>query len=210
MTGEAVSQQAVDAYVRNNPALERFVAAAIRIGELEIVDEKNDNPVREIPLTQGKVALVDDGDYLELNKHKWRAQKDGGTYYAVRWFDSTNDEKRTLILMHRVILNPPEDMETDHINGNGLDNRRTNLRIVTHRENLQNIHIEKSSKYPGVTWHKKTEKWMARIKINGHHRYLGCFVDELEAANTYNVACKELKNQILEACEENVNGNNQK
>lgn len=135
---------------------------------------------KEIPLTQGKVALVDDEDYERLNQFKWFASKNGKTYYAIR---------KSKILMHRTIITPPSGFEIDHINGNGLDNRRENLRIVSHRENCQNKHIEKTSKFPGVTWNKQHKKWHAHVRILGKNRYLGSFDDEVEAAKAYLFAC---------------------
>lgn len=149
--------------------------------------------MKEIPLTQGKVALVDDEDYLELSKHKWYARKDGNTYYAER--QNPRDpvtHKQTKILMHAIIVGTPKGMETDHINGYGLDNRRENLRIVTTRQNGQNRHHIKSSKYPGVTWNKCKGKWESQININGSVRHLGCFEIEIDAATTYRVACAVL------------------
>jgi hypothetical protein len=133
-----------------------------------------------ISLSQDKVALVDDEDYDVLIKFKWFASKNGKTYYAIR---------KSKILMHRIISNPPLGFEIDHINGDGLDNRKENLRIVTHRENCQNKHIEKSSKFPGVTWNKQHKKWHAHLRISGKYRYVGAFDDEIAAANAYLFAC---------------------
>lgn len=94
---------------------------------------------------------------------------------------------QTAISMHRVIMNTPKGMETDHINGNGLDNRRENLRIVTRRENQQNRHGFKTSKYPGVS--KVKNRWTAHIHINKKQNYLGSFKDEEKAARRYRIAC---------------------
>ncbi len=142
---------------------------------------------REIPLTQGKVAIVDDEDFAELVKYRWCAIKSYNTYYAVRNSPRSYGKRHT-IRMHAVILNPPQGMIIDHINGNGLDNRRENLRVVTTRQNQQNLHIPKSSRYPGVIWYKQTKRWQARIKINGRSKHLGYFKDEFEAATVYRVA----------------------
>ena len=122
---------------------------------------------KEIPLTQGKVALVDDEDYEVLSKHMWYAQKNKNTYYALR--NSPTDpvtHKRTTIHMHAVIAGTPPGRGTDHINGNGLDNRRGNIRVVNSRENGQNKHRPKSSKYTGVSWHKQSRKWEVGIQFN--------------------------------------------
>lgn len=140
--------------------------------------------MKEIVLTQGKVALVDDEDYLELSKFKWYTVKTAGLFYAVRHSHMISGMRHT-IFMHREILAFPKGMETDHINGNGLDNRRENLRIVTTRENQQNRHTHKSSKYPGVDWKAKSNKWRSRIQIDNKSQHLGYFNDEKSAAQAY-------------------------
>jgi hypothetical protein len=140
---------------------------------------------KEIPLTKGMVALVDDEDYYDLSKYRWYANKTGwNTYYAFR-NTPRQSGKQHLIRMHRVILNPPSDMEVDHINGNGLDNRKENLRIVTRRQNSQNRHQVKTSKYTGVCWDNDRQKWRAYIRIMGRNKHLGLFVDETLAARAY-------------------------
>lgn len=145
--------------------------------------------MKEILLTQGKVALVDDDDYNEISKYKWYAHKNRNTFYAHR---TEKIPKRTIHQMHRIILNPRNGLQIDHIDGNGLNNQKSNLRLVTRRQNLQNSHIKKSSAFPGVLWYKQTKKWQAKIKISGRTRHLGYFKDELEAATAYRVACAVL------------------
>ena len=84
-------------------------------------------------------------------------------------------------------------MEIDHINGNGLDYRKCNLRVCTHQQNLQNQRIQKGvSKFKGVCWHKASQKWMAKIKHNYKTIYLGVFNNEIDAAKSYNKKAKEL------------------
>ena len=146
--------------------------------------------MKEIQLTQGKVAIVDDEDYPELLKYKWCAYKGGNTFYAAR--ASPRDpitHKSSLILMHAVIAGTPKGMETDHINGNGLDNRRENLRVATRRENMQNWHPPKTSRFPGVNWDKGAQKWRAQIEVNGKNHHLGLYSDEDAAARRYQIAC---------------------
>jgi len=94
--------------------------------------------MKEIKLTQGKFAIVDDADYNWLNQWKWYAKicSNGKRIYVAR-FQRING-KPTTIYMHRIITNCPEDKEVDHINGDSLDNRRKNLRIVTRSENSNN------------------------------------------------------------------------
>lgn len=141
---------------------------------------------KEILLTQNKVSLVDDEDYEELNQFKWHAMKDRSTYYAGRRLNNKT------LRMHTVILNTPNGLQCDHINGNGLDNRKCNLRAVTLRENLQNKQCKKSSKYVGVDWLEKRKRWRAQIYHEGKHYHLGTFLTEEEAHERYEQACSEI------------------
>jgi hypothetical protein len=92
--------------------------------------------MKEILLTRGKVAIVDDEDYALVNRMKWQAAPSRDTFYAMCGIPGLRGQQR--LLMHRLIMDPPKGMEIDHINGNGLDNRRANMRIVTRQQNLQN------------------------------------------------------------------------
>ena len=137
--------------------------------------------MKEIPLTQGKVALVDDEYFEELSKYKWfYAQGYAKTNYFI------NGLRRSLP-MHRYILKTPKGMETDHINLNKLDNRKINLRIATTKQNSQNKKPKKhSSIYKGVFWEKETNKWRSLIQVNKKQISLGRFENELEAVKVYN------------------------
>lgn len=132
--------------------------------------------MKEIPLTKGKVTLVDDADYAWLLQQRWRFRSG----YARS--DKTS--------MHRLIMNAPRDMEVDHINGDTLDNRRKNLRLATVKQNRMNRSKHKitSSQYKGVSWEKRSSKWRARIKLNRKFIYLGIFASEIDAANAYDKA----------------------
>lgn len=152
--------------------------------------------MKQIKLSQGKVALVDDEDYEELNKYKWYSYKGGNTFYAGRNFNSNGKQKT--IKMHRIIMNTPKEMETDHIDGNGLNNQKSNLRIVTHRQNGQNKRINKSSRFVGVCWNEINNKWRAQIKINKKHKSLGVFDTELEAHNAYQNKLKEINELFID------------
>ncbi len=112
--------------------------------------------------------------------------KSKGKYYV---FQNT---LRTF--MHRKIINVPKDLQTDHINNNGLDNRKINLRLCTNSQNSQNRrhYTNKSSKYKGVSWHKFKKKWRAQIGLNKKRIHLGYFEAEKEAAKIYNKEAKEL------------------
>lgn len=151
--------------------------------------------MKKIILTQGKFALVDDEDYDFLNQWKWcysKSYKDLG--YAIRFHyltKSGKQQKRKVISMHRVIMNTPIGMYTDHINHNTLDNRKENLRICTPSQNHMNQRkFRGKSKYKGVFWQKDCpiNPWGAIIRINKKGIYLGSFPSEERAARAYDEA----------------------
>jgi len=150
-------------------------------------------PFRRIPLTQGKYAIVDPEDYERLNKYKWHVQRGANTYYACR--NSRIGKKRVSIKMHRQILNPPDHLLVDHINRNGLDNRKANLRPATRSQNSMNKPFIKtkpsSSKYRGVSWSKSQKKWNVQIGLNGQHKFIGYFHDQIKAAKAYDKAARK-------------------
>lgn len=131
-------------------------------------------------------TLLDDEDYKELSKFKWGTV--GKKYiYAARGTRKNKLYKK--ILMHRYIMKCPKNLMVDHINGNTLDNRRSNLRIVSRANNLQNSKLRSDSNcnYKGVSF--KKNHFIARIQINKNKRlYLGQFETEKEAAHAYNKA----------------------
>lgn len=145
--------------------------------------------MREIPLTQGKFALVDDEDYDRLvAMGKWYFRHG----YAVKNIYERINGKKTWrnVHMHRVVANTPFGMFTDHINRNGLDNRKVNLRFCTFEENMRNKikYSNNTSDYKGVTWHKGTKKWHAQLQIKNKRLHLGDFICKHEAARAYNAA----------------------
>jgi len=147
--------------------------------------------MKTIPLTQGKVALVDDADYEWLSKHKWYAYKSRNNFYAARNVYK-NGKWIRLIHMHRAILNlkPGDKRQCDHQKHNGLDNRRDMIRICTNTQNQYNQSPQKncSSTFKGVTWEKNANKWRARIQVSGKDISLGYFHIEAEAAKAYDKA----------------------
>ena len=141
--------------------------------------------MKEIGLTQNKVALVDDWEYEQLNKHKWFALLKGNTYYARRRIS-----RYKLCYMHHLVLPLIPGFEIDHIDGSGLNNQKHNLRYSTSQQNKMNqrSQLNTSSKYKGVHWCKETNKWRARIKLKETNKNLGFFRSEKEAALAYNSA----------------------
>ena len=148
---------------------------------------------KKIPLSQGMFAIVDDADFEWLNQHKWHVTIRGTRSYATRHI--TRNGRRTKIYMHCAILSPPSGKDTDHVNGDGLDNRRRNLRTCTRSQNHMNSAKRDgcSSIYKGVNWDRRRCKWQVQVGTrNAHRRHLGYFDDEQEAAIAYNVGASKL------------------
>ncbi len=149
---------------------------------------------RRIKLSRGKYAIVDPDDYERLNKHKWHTSRSSNVFYACRNVRIAKN-KRLYIKMHREIINPPSSLFVDHINHNGLDNRKANLRPATCAQNCVNRPSVKSktsySKYNGVTRRKDIKKWCAQISFKGKRIHLGHFHSEIEAAKAYDIAAKK-------------------
>jgi len=150
--------------------------------------------MRAIHLTQGKVAIVDDADYKFLNQYKWYALKRGYTYYAMR-YARKSDLQKGPIIMHKVILNAigaDGMVETDHINGNGLDNRRSNLRACNTAQNQWNQRLRSDNKtgFKGVRIDKRSgvNPFIVLIRVNKKRIYIGCYQTAEEAARMYDVA----------------------
>lgn len=151
-----------------------------------ILNNRKQNGAKDrIPLSNGSFCLIDEEDYDELSKHNWSSICKGS--YA-------NNNK--VGLMHRYILKVKDrNIIVDHVNHNGLDNRKCNLRPCTKQQNHFNQRTqnrEKTSMYKGVFWDKKRNKWQSSIKHNGVRIYLGRFNCEKEAALTYNSKAIEL------------------
>lgn len=142
-----------------------------------------------IELTKGKRAIVDNEDFDYLNQWKWCYVGSGYVMRRKYLGGGRGNEKAEYILMHRLIAGTPKDMDTDHINGDGLDNRRSNLRVCTTSQNMGNTrHYGKKSQYKGVQPHK--DKWVARINIGRKTIYLGIYTTEEQAGESYNKAAK--------------------
>lgn len=145
--------------------------------------------MKQIELTRGLVALVDDDDYEYLSQYKWYASKARYTFYPARNVLLENG-KRTVIRMHRDIINSDLHQNIDHINGDGLDNRRCNLRIASTMSNQHNrIKHGGNFKYKGISYKSDTKKhWRSRITVDGKEIVLGYFDTDIEAARKYDEA----------------------
>ena len=154
-----------------------------------------------IPLTQGQVAIVDAEDYDRISAFKWFAMWNRCTrsFYAGRNVpSSTNKHKQTTVSMHREILGSEKGTPVDHRNHDTLDNRRRNLRSATCAENCRNarIRITNRSGAKGVSLHKDTKKWIARIQVDKVQRFLGHFQSVESAHAAYVDAAMDLHGEF--------------
>lgn len=157
--------------------------------------------MKTIPLTKGQVATVSDID-RDLADIQWHARLRGNVWYAARHIRGTFGQKS--LWMHRVILERMisrtlrANEQTDHINGNGLDNRRENLRICTPAQNRCNRGKTKANKsgYKGVCWDEKRSKWESIIRVSGKAIHLGRFSTAEEAARAYDDAATKLHGEF--------------
>lgn len=146
--------------------------------------------MKNIYLSKGYFAIVDDEDFDLVNQYKWyynlgRRCKTGRA--STRLKDKNNKFGTSHIFMHRLIMSAPKGMQVDHINGNGLDNRKSNLRICTQSENNKNMFLSSKNKsgYKGVSWHKYANKWRATAKDKYKQVHLGLFENKIDAARAY-------------------------
>ncbi len=156
-------------------------------GRNSYVAENGEN-FRLIPLTQGQFAIVDAEDYDRLAQHKWCAVKGRDTFYAQRFKDGK------IVGMHREIMRAPKGMMCDHRNHNGLDNRKSNLRLCTSAQNQYNKRPKKgcTSRYKGVFLRSDCKRWRAKIGFNRKWIHIGDFDNQMEAAMAYDDKAIEL------------------
>lgn len=148
--------------------------------------------MKEIRLTKGYVAMVDDEDFEKLSRYKWWALPAKDRAYAGRTIYLGNGKTHS-VFMHREIMGAVGKEEVDHRDGDGLNNQRNNLRICTHAENLWNQKLSRSNKsgFKGVSWNKEMHKWTVILRVNGKQVYLGLFEDVIEAALAYDEAAQK-------------------
>jgi len=146
--------------------------------------------MKKIPLTQGKHTLVDDSDYEELSQYRWFAARAGRNWYAHRTLKKGNEIKT--VRMHRLVIEAAVGQIVDHINQNGLDNRKENLRICSRTENARNRGATRTNKlgYKGV-YQRPTGKYQAVIRLDGRAKSLGHFHSAREAALAFDRAALE-------------------
>lgn len=147
----------------------------------------------EIPLTQGKVAQIDDEDWPLLAPYKWYAARDRGTWYAHAG-PLDGDRSKAKIKMHHLILGT---RWADHRDGDGLNNRRSNLRLCTNAQNQQNTGARSgSSGFKGVSWNSRKGLWLVQFRWDGRYHYVGYFRDEIAAARAYDAAIFRLAGEF--------------
>ncbi len=149
--------------------------------------------MKKVKLTRGKFATVDNDVYEKVNKYNWYYIEGG---YAAR--DDFSSGKRKMVYMHRFIMDPPEGMVIDHINGKKHDNRKENLRICTHRQNSWNAkkRTDNKSGYRGVSWDKSKQKWGVRLKVGNLYKFGGYFTNKIEASKRYGELVEKYRDEF--------------
>ncbi len=138
----------------------------------------------KIPLSQNKFAIIDREDYQIVSQYKWHIHI--GKYAATTQHIGYWRTRKTIIItMHDLIMGKKKGFSIDHIDGDGFNNTRENMRVCTHQQNLFNQKLNKAntSGYKGVYWHKQAKKWLAAIMVNQKHISLGVFLDKLDAVD---------------------------
>lgn len=137
---------------------------------------------------KGSAVLIDDEDYGLVSQYSWRMLPDGYVHTSPR---VRGQNRKLEIRLHRLIMDASKGLEVDHINGNKLDNRRSNLRLCNRWQNKANTRIisTNTTGFKGVSWHK--DKWQASIRVMGRLIYLGRYHTKEEAARAYNHAASE-------------------
>ena len=139
--------------------------------------------MKYVEMEGGNKVMIDDEHYEWINSYNWHPVTNYSKNTKITY--ATTLINGLVIYMHRFIMKAPKKKVVHHIDGDGLNNQKNNLEIVSHRENLLMRNWKKTSKYPGVSWNKQTNKWIAIIQINGRPKYLGAYHEEWRAAKAY-------------------------
>lgn len=146
--------------------------------------------MKEVQLTQGYIALVDDEDYERVSKYSWHIHRSHNhkTVYARAYLSKTSTKQT---VMHQFLTGK---LDIDHKDNNGLNNQRNNLRVATRSQQVANAGPRNTNKcgLKGVSWHKQARKWRAVIMVGAKQKYLGCYVDKEEAARAYDTAATQV------------------
>lgn len=153
-------------------------------------ERQNTDGTTRIVLPESKEVVIDDEDNALVAGYKWHARRYRNTFYVVACKYHGNYKQET-IYMHRLITRAPKGVLVDHINGDGLDNRRTNLRFCTTQENLRNQHaVRGASRFKGVSWDSNRKKWLSQIRVDGKQIFLARHASEIEAAKNYDTSAR--------------------
>jgi len=147
-------------------------------------------PFRRINLGEGRFAIVDQEDFYRLNNFQWGAKGEDQLIYAMRFVIEPN-KKGKIVSMHREMMNAPKGLLVDHRNGDTLDNRRSNLRLATHSQNMSNrgkLKKNATSQYIGIHIEKSSGRWVVKTSHNNKSIWIGRFDDEIDAARAYDRA----------------------
>lgn len=149
--------------------------------------------MKKISLTKGFEAIIDDEDFDKVSRYRWYSDVKKRRVYAGR-SERGDDGLPRSISMHRFILGHCGNLGVDHIDGNGLNNQKSNLRICTQTENLRAFQRKRhsaTSKYRGVSWSSDRKKWLSQIVVNKKTINLGRYEDDMDAAKSYNIAAEK-------------------
>jgi hypothetical protein len=155
-----------------------------------------DGEIAYVPLTQGYTAVIDAADAPLVGQYNWCAEVQSRAVYARR--TDRSGVKQRSVLMHRVLMGAPNGLEVDHIDGNGLNNRRDNLRTATKAQNVRNqrTRSDNTSGLKGVSWDGRNSKWKAQIKFNGKRHHLGRHNTPEQAYAAYCAASSRLHGEF--------------